>query len=823
MAHVVDVADATDSGGSDGLSGAEAQRRLAADGRNELPEARRPGWLSRLAAQLREPLSLLLVAAAALSLLVLREMTEGLAILVIVVLDAVVGAVQAHRADDAMAALRELTAPLASVVRDGRPQTIAAADVVVGDHALVAAGDRVPADVRVTDAASLASDEAILTGESIPVDKSVGDVLLAGTLVVRGHGGGHVVATGARTQLGAIATFLTEAPEPPLARELRRIGSWMATGAVALGVVVVAVAVVRGDGGRDSLLDGLLGGVALAVAAIPEGLPAAMTASLALGAQRMARHGAIVRTLTAIEALGSTTVLCVDKTGTLTTGQLEVDDAIPAERTSAAEAELWLAILRCNDATDGGVDPIDVALLRAAEARGHTPMLGRRVSEEPFEATTRLMATVHEFADARVLSVKGAPEAVWARCADGPQLRRLDGLARGLAQAGRRVLAVASAATDDLSARELQPLGLVAFLDPLRPSARAAVDACRRAGIRIVVATGDHPETAAAIARDAGLDPDPTVIGSELRDLDPDERQALLAEAAVIARVEPADKVALVVAHRAAGHVVAMTGDGVNDAPALRHADVGIAVAGAAGTDVAREAADIVVTTGDLGVLVEAVREGRRIYRNVVSLVSYLLAGNLSEIMVVLGGVLLLQDLPVPLRPVHLLWINLITDGLPALALGVDWSRRDGLELPRREPGTHLLDLARLRLLAGRALAVAAAALGAGALAAQMGWSPGRVQSQLVVTLVLTHLVLAYVSRSERFAFERDWWRNRALAASVFGSAAMQVVVMTVPALGGWLDLAALPVAGWAMAVGASVLVVCVIDAVRAVRRRRVR
>ena len=804
-----------------GLSAAEAARRLSEHGPNELPEARQPTWLSRLGSELREPLVLLLLAAAALSLVVLKETTEGAAILVIVALDTVVGVVQARRADDAMAALHELTAPVATVAREGPPVAIPAAGVVVGDYVVLSAGDRVPADVRLTEAVGMAADEAILTGESMPADKDTESVAMAGTLIVRGRGAGEVVATGARTELGKIATFLTDAPPPPLARELRRVGTWMATGAVALGLVVVGLAAVRGDGSREAFLDALLAGVALAVAAIPEGLPAAMTAALALGAQRMARHGAIVRSLTAIEALGSTTVLCIDKTGTLTTGELEVADVIPAGTTPGSDAELWAAALRCNDALDGGMDPIDVALLRAAAARGHLPPTAVRVDEQPFDATTRSMATVHEVpGGARVLSIKGAPESVLGRCETGATTRGLLARAGHLAQAGLRVLAVAVGDTDDLAATQLRPLGLVTFVDPLRPSARAAAEACRRAGVRVVVATGDHVETATAIARAAGLDVTPAMTGAQLRDLAPEGRTDALTAAALVARVEPTDKVELVAAHRRAGHVVAMTGDGVNDAPALRQADVGIAIAGAAGTDVAREASDIVVTTGDLGILVEAIREGRRIYRNVVSLVSYLLAGNLSEILVVLGAVVLLEDLAVPLRPVHLLWINLVTDGLPALALGVDRATRDGLELPRRALGSHLIDGSRLRLLGTRAVAIATATLGAGLLATQWGWSTPRVQTQLVATLVLTHLILAYVARSERFTFERGWWKNRVLVAAVFGSVGAQALAMTVPAARNWLDLAPLPVSGWVLAAASAAAVVLVIDLARWARRR---
>ncbi|HET9442164.1 MAG TPA: HAD-IC family P-type ATPase, partial [Acidimicrobiales bacterium] len=574
---------ATDRPAPAGLSSAEAAARLAEAGPNVLPSTPSPSLAGRLLRHLAEPLSLLLLAAAVVSLAVLGETKEGLAILVIAALDALVGAVQEHRADRAVVALRQLTAPTARVRRDGRTVRVDAATVVPGDVVELAAGDRVPADVALVDAASFATDEAALTGESLPVEKwappagaggrapgpaagpggSPSDrpgMAFAGTTAVRGRATGEVVATGAGTALGRLASSLSPPSPAPLDRELRRLGRVLTAVAVAVGTLLVPVVAVR-SAGDDALAHALLAGVALAVAAIPEGLPAAVTAALALGARRMAATGGIVRRLVAIEALGSTGVLCVDKTGTLTTGRLSVQSVQAVEDRLG---DLWAALVRCNDAGGAGEDPIDVAIMEAARARGAAVGPGRRLAEQPFDAATRLMAVIDATPSGPVLSVKGAPEAVLARCRPGPDTDAAADRAAALAADGLRVLAVADGEGDDLAATGLRPLGVVALADTVRDSARAAAEACRRAGIRLVMVTGDHRDTAAHVAGQVGIDTEPVVTGAELAAMDRAARSDALARAAVVARVEPSTKVDLVDAHRRLGRVVAMTGDGVN-------------------------------------------------------------------------------------------------------------------------------------------------------------------------------------------------------------------------------------------------------------------
>ncbi|MBX6386793.1 MAG: HAD-IC family P-type ATPase, partial [Microbispora sp.] len=597
-----------------GLSTAAAARRLAEYGPNEFARPRPPRLPVRAARQLADPMSILLLIAGLVTLVVLGEVPEGAAIVTILLINVVIGVSQETKADRAIRALHTLTAPMAKVVRDGVVRRIPAAEVVPGDVVRVAAGDRVPADARLVRADALGVDESMLTGESSSSDKRAGgaerpggaladrrDELFAGTLVVRGSGVAEVVRTGDRTEMGRIASALGGGVKGPLAVELAQVSRRIGLIAVMAGAVMILIGLSRVQRGESTLLDIILAGAALAIAAVPESLAVAVTTALALGSQRMAALGVIVRRLPAIEALGATTVIAADKTGTLTTGHLTVTDHV-----AVSDTDLWRAALRCNDARDGLGDAVDVALAVAAGRRGvRLPPGEKRLAARPFDAETRSMAVVTAADGGEpLLTVKGAPEVVLARCAPGPDTDRLARSVSGLADRGLRVLALAAAHTGDLDATGLRPLGLIALSDEIRPSAARAVADCRAAGIRVVMVTGDHADTARAIAGEVGIDTDPVVTGAELQALEPSARSARLREAAVLARVDPGTKLDLVRALRADGQVVAMTGDGVNDAPALRNADVGVAVAGEEGTDVAREAAAVVVTNGDLGTIV---------------------------------------------------------------------------------------------------------------------------------------------------------------------------------------------------------------------------
>ncbi|GAB3892958.1 cation-transporting P-type ATPase [Microbispora bryophytorum] len=818
-----------------GLSAQAASERLAEYGPNEFPQPRPPRLPVRAARQLADPMSILLLIAGLVTLLVLGEIPEGAAILTILLVNVVIGVSQEAKADHAVRALRTLTAPMAKVVRDGVVRRVPAAEVVPGDVVQVAAGDRVPADARLSQANALAVNESMLTGESLSSDKRASrgdgaggtladrrDELFAGTLVVRGSGVAEVTRTGASTEMGRIASALGGGVKGPLAVELAQVSRRIGLVAVVAGAVVILIGLGRVQRGEAALLDIILAGVALAIAAVPESLAAAVTTALALGSQRMAALGVIVRRLAAIEALGATTVIATDKTGTLTTGHLTVADQV-----AVSESDLWRAALRCNDARDGLGDAVDVALAVAAERHGvRLPPGEERLAVRPFDAETRSMAVITAAAgDGPLLTVKGAPEVVLARCVPGPETERLARAVPGLAHRGLRVLTLAGLHTDDLhtddlDATGLRPLGLVALSDEIRPSAARAVADCRAAGIRVVMVTGDHADTARAIAGEVGIDADPVVTGDALQalegaDADRPKRFARLREAAVLARVDPGTKLDLVRALREDGQVVAMTGDGVNDAPALRNADVGVAMAGEEGTDVAREAASVVVTNGDLGTIVAGVREGRRLRHNVASMVGYLLTGNLAEILIVLAGLIAWPDLVVPLLPVQLLWINLVLDGIPAIALGVDRPAGDPLAL---RPTGGLLSWPVLTRIALRAVAVGALVFAAVEVARRLGWSEEQVRSQAVLALVFARLTLAYVVRARRRTFERGWWRSRPVLVAVTATAALQILVTVIPALGAPLALVPVPPAGWAMALGAAALSVLACDMVRSGR-----
>ncbi len=803
-----------------GLDPSEAEGRLRRFGPNELPPPHREHWPARLFRQLRDPMALLLMAAAAVSGLALREAESAVAILAIVVLNAVIGLVQEGKAARALEALRAMETPVARVVRGGRRLEVPARDVVPGDAVLLAAGDRVPADLRLVRTTALETDESLLTGESLPVAKGPGtapprDLLdaeaearsaaFAGTLVTRGTGTGIAVATGPSTELGKIAASLG-VPEAatPLQAELARVSGRLGTIAIGIAAAVFGLTLLRVGVSGDSFQRSFLTAVALAVAAVPEGLATVVTVALALGVRRMAARGAIVRRLPAVETLGSTTVILTDKTGTLTQNRMRLEgvalpdrDAVPPDALPAPAARRVAEVtVLCSDATldPRAGDPLEIALLDAAgtdvdELRSSHP----RVAALPFDSERRLMATLHRTpAGAFLLLVKGAPEAVLARATGvvredggsapltGPERAALLDLAGRMAEGGMRVVALArrhlEAAPADLEAaeRDLALVGLAGLRDPVRPEARQAVAEARSAGIRLVMVTGDHTGTAAAVAAEVGLRDEAAevVTGAQLEAAGAPEDPAGVS---VYARVTPHQKLALVTALQERGQVVAVTGDGVNDAPALRRADIGVAM-GRSGSDVAREAADMVVTDDNLATIVAAVREGRAIYDNIRKVVDYLVAGNLSEITVVLAALLLFPGLGVPLLPLQLLWINLLTDGLPAVALGVDapdpWLMA---RAPRRRED-RMLGPGHVGLLAGRAMLIAAASVASLAIA-RFAWGQSweAARSVMFTVLVVAHLVYAYGVR--RPGTRRNPW----LIGAVFGGIALQLLVVSWP------------------------------------------
>jgi Ca2+-transporting ATPase len=851
-----------------GLTATEAARRLRAHGPNELPRAEAVSPLALLARQFRSVVVWVLIGAAVVSA-ALGDTLDAAAILAIVALNAAIGFLQEHRAERAVAALSRLTAPRARVVRDGRAVVVPAAEVVRGDVLLLDGGDLVAADAQLVDAAALRTVEAALTGESAPVDKRATpcppdaplaerwNMVFLGTSVASGTGRAVVVATGAGTELGAIAALLERAgrDDTPLQRQLDRVGHRLLWACLAIVVAVFALGIAR----ATDVLELFMGAVSLAVAAIPEGLPAVVTVALALGVQRMARRNALVRRLPSVETLGCADVVCTDKTGTLTVGEMTVRKVVTSDRIFSVTGEGYAtdgavfedgtdepvrddpvlhALVRvaagCNDAELGERDgrpavvgdPTEGALLVLAAKCGVTrhrlEVEQSRIATLPFDPERKRMAVLRRDGDAVRACVKGAPEVILERCAtlrtaagevplDEPARARMLEASSLLASDGLRVLALAerglpAAAAPDAAERQLAFLGLAGMQDPPRADAREAVERCRRAGVRTVMITGDHADTARAIARELGiLEPgDHVLLGRDLEAMDDAALADRIRSVTVFARVTAEHKLRIVRAWKARGAVVAMTGDGVNDAPALKEASIGIAM-GIAGTEVTKEAADLVIADDDFATIVDAIEEGRGVYDNIAKTLGYLLAGNAGELAVMLVAAVL--GWPLPLLPIQLLWINLVTDGLPALGLATDPIDPSVLARPPRDPRVGLLDRRFLARVAGIGCLTAVVALVAFASKLDAGAASARNAAFSVI--VFDELLRSFAARSAtRTIWEVGLLSNLRLVAIVAVSFGLQLSILNVPALGTvfgttpvslaecatWLALGAVPV-----------------------------
>ncbi|MEN8167407.1 MAG: cation-translocating P-type ATPase [Pseudomonadota bacterium] len=746
-----------------GLDQQEVQRRLETYGYNELEQAEAISPLALLLGQFRNLLIVVLLGAAGLSAMV-GEIVDALIILIIVLFSALLGFVQEYRAERAVEALKRMLAPTARVLRGRQPVMVSAKELVPGDIVLLEAGDRVSADIRLLETHALRCDEAPLTGESAPVAKQTGALghdtpvpertnsLFGGTTITYGRGRGVVTETGMRSQFGRIALEVAavEVDETPLEKRTREIGKWLAVVSLSVCALVIVISLIRGAISHsldlDFLLTMIMFAVALAVAAVPEALAAIVTGALAIGMRSMAKHNALVKRMPAVETLGSTTVICSDKTGTLTRGEMTIRRILCGTRsievTGAGylpEGELQLPAgltqddpglrlllkggVLCNDSellqeadqwTIRG-DPTEGAFLVLAEKAGisanETRARQARSGEVPFSSERKRMTTTHQDKDETVAFMKGAPEVILARCgqiADGDQVRGLNEAERGLilqqneamAGAALRVLALAyrrlagrPPQDDDELESEMVFLGLVGMMDPPRDEAMEAVETCRRVGIRSVMITGDHQLTARAVAHELGIfrEGDLVINGEQLAAMSEEELTRIVERVTVYARVSPMDKLKIVRAWKARGEVVAMTGDGVNDAPALKHADIGVAM-GITGTDVAREAADMVLADDNFSTIVKAIQQGRWIYDNIKKYLAYLLESNIAEVVVIGGIVLLLGPEFLPLLPAAILYLNLATDGLPALALGIAPPDPDIMQRPPRPPNQSVFD-----------------------------------------------------------------------------------------------------------------------------------
>jgi Ca2+-transporting ATPase len=847
---------------AEGLTSPEAQRRLSEHGPNAIPETRHRTLAAMLLAQFTDSMILVLLAAALISGFI-GEPLDTIAILVIVLLNAIIGTVQEFRAERAVAALREIAAPEANVLRDGKAVSVPATEVVPGDVVLLEAGNVVPADLRLLEVEELQADESALTGESTTVDKQTGqlnetDVPLGdrfnlafkSSLITRGRAVGVAIATGLETEIGRIAELLRgeAGVKTPLQVRLARFGRYLALAVMAICAVVFVSGLLQGH----PVLLMFLTAVSLAVAAIPEALPAVVTVSLALGARKLIRDNALVRNLPAVETLGSVTYICADKTGTLTRNRMTVERVVAAgeRRESLPEtdagtpwSELGRALALSNDVAekDGqpAGDPTELALFEAARGAGFDKVALEetlpRLAAIPFDSERKQMTTLHRSDKGVVAYSKGAPEQLLRQCRDALgdagvipfDHDEVLGDAGQLAGEGYRVLALATrefaGEPDNLEPatveRELTFLGLVALIDPPRPEAYQAVKDCLTAGITPVMITGDHPGTARAIARRLGImDDDDTVLtGSELAKLSDAAFARIVESVRVYARVSPEQKLRIVKALQRKGEFVAMTGDGVNDAPALKRAGIGVAM-GKKGTDVAREAADMVLLDDDFATIVRAVRDGRRIFDNIRKFIKDTMSSNSGEIWTLFLAPFL--GLPIPLLPIHILWINLVTDGLPGLAFTAEPTEPGTMHRPPRPPDESIFAHGMWQHILWVGLFVGGISI------ASLAWAISRDVTywQTVVFTVLTvsQLFHSLAVRSETASlWTIGLFSNLPMLGAVLLTLLLQMAVIYVPALNPVFHTQPLPLFDLAVCLALSSLVLFVVEIEKWLMRRK--
>ena len=851
--------------GKSGLTAEQARAHLRQWGANELGQSKKEPLVLRIVEQLKDPMILVLLAAAALSLLASggEDWLDAVIILLIVVVNSVISITQEDNARKALDALQQMSSPKAKVLRGGTVQRIDAAQVVPGDVLLLEAGDRVSADGRLLECVGLQADESAMTGESVPVMKALSDhlpedtplgdrtnMVIAGTVITAGRGSAVVVATGMDTQMGGIAGLLLNAEQnrTPLQKKMAEISKTLSFVCLSVCAVMFGVGLLQGKG----LLDMFLTAVSLAVAAIPEGLPAIVSIVLAMGVGRMAKRGAIVKKLPAVETLGCAGVICSDKTGTLTQNRMTVVELW----TPGGDRELALTIgALCSDAqvrqTDKGMqadgDPTEGALVLAAakwglDKKGLEQDMPR-VGEVPFDSGRKLMTTVHTRPQGgyRIL-VKGAPDVLLERCShlwvkerrplSQNNKSQIAATNEKLAQKALRVLGVAFRDVEVLPERmdsgtlerELTFAGLVGMMDPPRQEVKEAVARCEKAGIRPVMITGDHKATALAVARDLNLcrEGDLCVTGAELDFMPQELLEADIEKFSVFARVTPEHKMRIVRAWQKKGKVVAMTGDGVNDAPALKAADIGCAM-GLAGTDVAKGASDMILTDDNFATIVRAVEEGRGIYANIRKAIHYLLSCNVGEIITIFVATVLNFG-QMPLVPVQLLWLNLVTDSLPALALGVEPVEDGVMDCPPRDAGESLFSRAFAIRLAWQGLMVGGLTLTAYFLGRTVmpvaGLADQTANTMAFATLTLSQLFHAYDVRSEkRSLFSIGVLSNPAMNRAFLAGLAMQLGVQLVPFLQKIFSVIPLGLTQWAAVAGLAVAPVLVCEVAKALER----
>jgi Ca2+-transporting ATPase len=855
-----------------GLSSNEITARREKYGSNELEHRKGPGVLQMFFAQMKDAMVIILVIASVLSILV-KEVADALIIIGIVIVNAILGVVQEYRAGKAMEALQKMSAPNAKVIRDGKEAAVPSADLVPGDLVVLETGDYIPADIRLTSTINLKVEEAALTGESVPVEKDakaelkgdigLGDQVNSGfmsTLVTYGRGRGIVTATGMDTVIGGIAQMIQEEKQEdtPLQKKLAQLGKFLGIACLSISAVVFILGLIR----KQEPLTMFMTAVSLAVAAIPEGMPAVVTIVLAMGMQRMANRNSIMKKLHAVETLGSTSVICSDKTGTLTQNQMTIvkmytqgqeievsgDGYKPEGIISIGGKEVNLSeqptvarlieiLALCNDArlehvTDGEIDewrvigdPTEGAMVVAAAKAGiQVDEINRnqpRLQEIPFDSQRKLMTTFHQTRDGQLSAfTKGAPDILIERCT---HIMRSDGTIDpikeedikdimdeniSLASQAYRVLAMAYKIVAEIpehpsSEEEEQSLiftGLVGMIDPPRAEAIEAIKVCKSAGIRAVMITGDYRETAAAIARQLGIisSDEEVLTGTELNQMDDQQLNEAVKTVSVFARVSPEHKVRIVQAMKSNSKITAMTGDGVNDAPALKRADIGVAM-GITGTDVTKESADMIITDDNFSSIVSAVEEGRVVYSNIRKFVYFLLSCNVGEVLIIFIAMLLGWN--VPLLPIHILWVNLLTDSFPALALGTEKKEPGLMDIPPRDPDESILNRDMIVSIAVQSVVMTAAVL----TAFFYGWQNFGIEmgrTYALVTLILSELLRAYSARSEKYPiWNIGLFTNRNMNYATAVSLGLLVMIMFIPALRGIFNIELFKLSDWITAI----------------------
>ena len=824
---------------SSGLTKEEAEKRIEKYGHNRLEGGKEKSLIQMILEQLKDFLVIILMIAAVISIF-LGEALEGIIILAIVVLNTFLGVYQENKASNALKALKEMASPHAKVLRGGQIIEVPSSDVVPGDIAILEAGDYVPADLRLIESVNLKIDEAALTGESVPVEKDASAVLAEdaslgdrincgymGTVITYGRGRGVITETGMQTQMGNIAGMLNDTPDEstPLQKKLDSLGKVLGIVCLAICVVIFLLGLLHGM----ELFDIFMTSVSLAVAAIPEGLTVVVTVVLAMGMQKMVKCNAIIKRLSAVETLGSTTVICSDKTGTLTQNKMTIQKLYDAsghynvsgtgyspegeitDEAGNAPASfpdrLIEGALLCNDATYDPAnqtivgDPTEAAMvvlaykhgMKKAEWESRYP----RVQEIPFDSDRKLMSTFHKIGDSITMYTKGAPDELLRRCTrieekgvvnplTDAKREEILGINQDMAQSALRVIGVAYRTMNEAdpspeSENDLIFVGLVGMIDPPREEAKAAIDVCKTAGIQVKMITGDHKITASAIGAQLGIETDRTVEGREINEMTDEQLRECVKTTNVFARVSPEHKVRLVDAVRANGNIAAMTGDGVNDAPSLKHADIGVAM-GITGTDVSKEAADMILTDDNFASIVRAVAEGRTIYANIRKVVGFLLSCNIGEILVIFLA--MLTNLPTPLVAIQLLSINLITDAFPAFALGMEKEEPGTMNRKPRDPSEPIVDKKMTVAVLIQSIALALGTLGSFIYGLYVHDSLDVARTACFLTLVLGELLRAYSARSESTSvFKMKVFENSYLNKCVLVSVLFMIASIYVPFL----------------------------------------